>query len=208
MYLMGNCHRGNDCPNKHSVEKTIVCKHWLRGLCKKNERKLILVVNAEVCEFLHEYNLKKMPECWFFTKNGECSNPECLYRHIDPNSKIRWHSLSLIPGTAIGTTEGSANTARNAKTNTTAASLVHFTWPASVPKAQTVKKATRNSRFPPRPWYGTITKQMCWSITWSSRVYIRRRRTMALDLVKHIMSGISYSGRGALLQVWRKGSFR
>lgn len=42
-----------------------------------------------VCEFLHEYNLKKMPECWFFTKNGECSNPECLYRHIDPNSKIR-----------------------------------------------------------------------------------------------------------------------
>ncbi|KAL3896253.1 MAG: hypothetical protein SGCHY_004191 [Lobulomycetales sp.] len=77
-YLRGNCQKGADCPNKHSVEKTIVCKHWLRGLCKK----------GEMCEFLHEYNLKKMPECWFFTKNGECSNPECLYRHIDPNSKI------------------------------------------------------------------------------------------------------------------------
>jgi Zinc finger C-x8-C-x5-C-x3-H type (and similar) len=32
---------------------SIVCKHWLKGLCKK----------GDVCEFLHEYNIRKMPEC-------------------------------------------------------------------------------------------------------------------------------------------------
>ncbi|KAJ1340498.1 hypothetical protein BSLG_004884 [Batrachochytrium salamandrivorans] len=44
---------------------------------------------GEVCEFLHEYNMKRMPECWFFAKLGECTNPECQYLHIDPDSKVR-----------------------------------------------------------------------------------------------------------------------
>lgn len=58
---------------------SLVCKHWLRGLCKKGEG----------CEFLHEYNLRKMPECNFFLRNGYCSNgDECLYLHIDPRSKL------------------------------------------------------------------------------------------------------------------------
>ncbi len=58
---------------------SLVCKHWLRGLCKKGES----------CEFLHEYNLRKMPECNFFVRNGYCSNgDECLYLHIDPQSKL------------------------------------------------------------------------------------------------------------------------
>ncbi|CAK7226776.1 RNA-binding component of cleavage and polyadenylation factor [Sporothrix curviconia] len=74
--------------NNHSNTKThggrdgfssLVCKHWLRGLCKKGEG----------CEFLHEYNLRKMPECNFFLRNGYCSNgDECLYLHIDPRSKL------------------------------------------------------------------------------------------------------------------------
>ena len=34
------------------MENAIVCKHWLRGLCKKGED----------CEFLHVYALDKMPE--------------------------------------------------------------------------------------------------------------------------------------------------
>lgn len=86
LFLKGHCPRGPACPQRHSLqpsnnkaEKSVVCKHWLRGLCKKNDN----------CEFLHEYNLKKMPECWFFSEYGECSNPECLYLHIDPSSKIR-----------------------------------------------------------------------------------------------------------------------
>lgn len=77
-----SCPNGNDCPNKHvssMYSNKIVCKHWLRGLCKKNDH----------CEFLHEYNLRKMPECLFYSKNGFCTQtPECLYLHVDPQLKI------------------------------------------------------------------------------------------------------------------------
>ncbi|KAK0632064.1 hypothetical protein B0T14DRAFT_597600 [Immersiella caudata] len=66
-------------PSKHGGYGSLVCKHWLRGLCKKGES----------CEFLHEYNLRKMPECNFFVRNGYCSNgDECLYLHIDPQSRL------------------------------------------------------------------------------------------------------------------------
>ena len=41
--------------------QTIVCKHWLRGLCKKGDQ----------CEFLHEYDMSKMPECYFYTRFSE-----------------------------------------------------------------------------------------------------------------------------------------
>lgn len=82
----------------------MVCKHWLRGLCKKGDQ----------CEFLHEYDMTKMPECYFYSKfglyfppvllviyghlkkrlsvcilAGECSNKECPFLHIDPESKIK-----------------------------------------------------------------------------------------------------------------------
>ncbi|KAJ9151763.1 mRNA 3'-end-processing protein yth-1 [Pleurostoma richardsiae] len=91
-YSAGHCPLGTRCPERHvsSTSSTrqegggmpfgsMVCKHWLRGLCKKGES----------CEFLHEYNLRKMPECNFFVRNGYCSNgDECLYLHIDPQSKL------------------------------------------------------------------------------------------------------------------------
>lgn len=79
---LNSCPQGDMCPNKHVAQlfnNKIVCKHWLRGLCKKNTH----------CEFLHEYNLRKMPECMFFAKNGYCTQtPECLYLHVDPMLKI------------------------------------------------------------------------------------------------------------------------
>ena len=81
-FLKTSCPKGDNCKFRHAlakVEKAVVCKHWLRGLCKK----------GETCEFLHEYNLKKMPECWFFSKYGECSNSECQYLHVDPDSKFK-----------------------------------------------------------------------------------------------------------------------
>ena len=37
-----------------------MCKHWLRGLCKKGDQ----------CEFLHEYDMSKMPECYFYARFG------------------------------------------------------------------------------------------------------------------------------------------
>ncbi|KAF8434686.1 hypothetical protein BGX38DRAFT_1219135 [Terfezia claveryi] len=81
-FVQGHCPLDNSCPDKHTASSTfnnLVCKHWLRSLCKKGEQ----------CEFLHEYNLRKMPECNFFVRNGYCSNgEECLYLHIDPESKI------------------------------------------------------------------------------------------------------------------------
>ncbi|XP_053562980.1 putative cleavage and polyadenylation specificity factor subunit 4-like protein [Bombina bombina] len=56
------------CPFRHlSGEKTVVCKHWLRGLCKK----------GDLCEFLHEYDMARMPECYFYSKFG----PACKHRH-------------------------------------------------------------------------------------------------------------------------------
>jgi len=70
---------------------SVVCKHWLKGLCKK----------GDACEFLHEYNIRKMPECYFFNKHGYCQNlEECLYRHIDPVSRIGvcpWYERGFCP---------------------------------------------------------------------------------------------------------------
>jgi len=79
-FMKGSCVKGNACPYKHTKgERAVVCKHWLRGLCKKGDS----------CEFLHEYDLSKMPECYFFSKFGECSNPECMYLHINPEDKMK-----------------------------------------------------------------------------------------------------------------------
>lgn len=51
------------CPFRHvGREKMVVCKHWLRGLCKKGDG----------CDFLHEYDATKMPECYFYSKFGRC----------------------------------------------------------------------------------------------------------------------------------------
>ncbi|KAM6377255.1 putative cleavage and polyadenylation specificity factor subunit 4-like protein [Pluvialis apricaria] len=70
----GLCTKGMRCPFRHaSREKTVVCKHWLRGLCKKGDG----------CDFLHEYDVTKMPECYFYSKFGECSNKDCPFLHID-----------------------------------------------------------------------------------------------------------------------------
>ncbi|OAA73857.1 Zinc finger, CCCH-type [Cordyceps fumosorosea ARSEF 2679] len=100
-YQTGSCPNGTRCTERHvavdaSASKTsgaggaaphhptgglnsLVCKHWLRGLCKK----------GVPCEFLHEYNLRRMPECNFFMRNGYCSNgEECLYLHVDPLSRL------------------------------------------------------------------------------------------------------------------------
>ena len=79
----------------------MVCKHWMRHLCKKGDD----------CEFLHEYEMSKMPVCYFFQRFGECTNKDCQYLHVDAETlKIRdcaWYdrgfckhgnlSLSLPP---------------------------------------------------------------------------------------------------------------
>ncbi|NXL53436.1 CPSF4 factor, partial [Podilymbus podiceps] len=65
---------GVRCPFGHvGGKKTVVCKHWLRGLCKKGDG----------CEFLHEYDVAKVPECCFYSKFGKCSNKDCPFLHTD-----------------------------------------------------------------------------------------------------------------------------
>eukprot|EP00126_Sphaerothecum_destruens_P013364 Sdes_comp22876_c0_seq1m21247 len=65
-------------------KRPVLCTHWLRGLCKKGD---------EWCDFLHIYDISKMPECRFYTEYGECSNEtmngDCPFRHIDPESKMK-----------------------------------------------------------------------------------------------------------------------
>ncbi|KAH8596704.1 hypothetical protein B0O99DRAFT_509806 [Bisporella sp. PMI_857] len=84
-FVQGHCPLGNACPDKHPPSSSnnnfqnLVCKHWLRGLCKKGEG----------CEFLHEYNLRGMPDCSSWVKMGYCINgDECLYLHTDPETRV------------------------------------------------------------------------------------------------------------------------
>lgn len=78
-YQQGTCRLGEKCPERHciSAHRTVqleVCKHWLRGGC----------VNGENCAYLHEYDERFVPECAFFQRLGECTNPECPFRHVNP----------------------------------------------------------------------------------------------------------------------------
>lgn len=54
--------------------RTVVCRHWLRGLCMKGES----------CEFLHQYDTERMPLCRWGTK---CTIPDCPYRHVAEDEK-------------------------------------------------------------------------------------------------------------------------
>jgi hypothetical protein len=56
---------------------TVVCKHWLKGLCQKDDK----------CEYLHQYDLSRMPVCSSITKGKTCTAEDCVFKHIDPNSK-------------------------------------------------------------------------------------------------------------------------
>ncbi|CAO1636252.1 unnamed protein product [Sympodiomycopsis kandeliae] len=68
-------------PPSIDPQKRTVCKHWLRGLCKKSD---------STCDYLHEYDMRKMPECRMFATFGFCNNgEECLYRHKAPKEKRR-----------------------------------------------------------------------------------------------------------------------
>ncbi|NXP41542.1 CPSF4 factor, partial [Leiothrix lutea] len=52
--------------------KPAVCKHWLRGLCKRGDG----------CDFLHDYDASRMPECYFYSKLGACSDKDCPFPHV------------------------------------------------------------------------------------------------------------------------------
>mmetsp|Transcript_3752 Transcript_3752/g.12518 ORF Transcript_3752/g.12518 Transcript_3752/m.12518 type:complete len:767 (-) Transcript_3752:38-2338(-) len=61
-------------PRRHRV----VCKHWLRGLCKRGDD----------CDFLHVYDPARMPQCLFFQHYGECTNKDCIFLHTRTEEKV------------------------------------------------------------------------------------------------------------------------
>mmetsp|Transcript_33473 Transcript_33473/g.81055 ORF Transcript_33473/g.81055 Transcript_33473/m.81055 type:complete len:618 (-) Transcript_33473:96-1949(-) len=55
--------------------RTVVCRHWLRDLCMK----------GSACEFLHQYDLSKMPLC----RHGDrCKIKDCPFRHISEANRL------------------------------------------------------------------------------------------------------------------------
>lgn len=62
--------------------RSIVCRHWLRGMCWK----------GELCEFLHQYDSSRMPACRQFQKTGHCLEYErgnCVFLHdTNLNNKL------------------------------------------------------------------------------------------------------------------------
>uniref|UniRef100_A0A672UR35 Cleavage and polyadenylation specificity factor subunit 4 n=1 Tax=Strigops habroptila TaxID=2489341 RepID=A0A672UR35_STRHB len=81
-FHQGLCTKGVCCPFQHGGGvRTVVCKHWLRGLCTKGDG----------CGFLHEYDQTKVPECYFYSKFGECSNQDCPFLHMMPAKGCPWY---------------------------------------------------------------------------------------------------------------------
>ena len=81
-FQTGSCTNGEQCPERHVYShlrrvQSEVCKHWLRGAC----------INGENCLFLHEYDERFIPECVFYSTLGFCTNPECPFKHVDPQTK-------------------------------------------------------------------------------------------------------------------------
>jgi len=77
-FLRGQCNDIN-CTLRHTRQKNEVCKHWLRGLCQRGSD----------CDYLHEFDMAKMPLCHFFSTYGECSaGDECPFLHIDPKVRV------------------------------------------------------------------------------------------------------------------------
>jgi len=51
---------------------SIVCKHWMKDLCMKGDK----------CDFLHQFDPSRMPECMLWLKFGKCTDPDCTFRHV------------------------------------------------------------------------------------------------------------------------------
>lgn len=80
LFLSGFCTKTSLCQGRHSkgVDGE-VCKHWVRGLCKKGDD----------CEYLHQYDMAKMPLCQFYSKTGECAKgDDCPFLHLDVGNKV------------------------------------------------------------------------------------------------------------------------
>ncbi|CAM9148497.1 unnamed protein product [Chrysoparadoxa australica] len=55
--------------------RTIVCRHWIKGLCQK----------GDYCDYLHQMDLDKMPVCKW---GSACmARPNCMFKHVEEEEK-------------------------------------------------------------------------------------------------------------------------
>ena len=45
------------------------------------------LASGDMCEYLHQYDMKRMPLCHFFAE-GQCTKEDCQFLHIRPEDKI------------------------------------------------------------------------------------------------------------------------
>lgn len=62
--------------------KTVVCVHWVNSLCMKGEK----------CEFLHEMDLEKMPEC---RQGQRCIEKMCPFKHVKDEERALCNNYNL-----------------------------------------------------------------------------------------------------------------
>ncbi|GKT32216.1 hypothetical protein ADUPG1_006415 [Aduncisulcus paluster] len=67
------------------IRKADVCKHYIKGRCKKGNK----------CEYIHQLDLARMQKCHF---GDECTNPRCMYRHIDVDLKYSSACIAFSQG--------------------------------------------------------------------------------------------------------------
>jgi hypothetical protein len=60
--------------NFKKIHKRVVCRYWLNNNCSKHD----------ACEFIHEFDPDKMPEC---RKGTACKDPSCFFNHPPKDSK-------------------------------------------------------------------------------------------------------------------------
>ncbi|XP_034882019.1 putative cleavage and polyadenylation specificity factor subunit 4-like protein [Mirounga leonina] len=81
-FAKGLCDKGKLCPFRHNRGGGgggADGKHWLWGLCKKSDQ----------CSFWDQYDITRMPECYFYSKFGDCNNKERAFLHMKPAFKTR-----------------------------------------------------------------------------------------------------------------------
>lgn len=56
---------------------SLVCRHWIKNLCMKGDK----------CDYLHQYDPNKMPECHTWLKSGTCVDPDCVFKHVTTSER-------------------------------------------------------------------------------------------------------------------------
>ena len=120
---------------------------------------------GDQCEFLHEFNLRRMPDCHWLLKFGYCSaGDECLYYH--PHTKKRicedyargfcYYGACLrsnyVRIRSLTSTLQRIVKVRLALGDTSLRPSARSTPPASAPRARIARRATRSPDLPcPKP---------------------------------------------------------